>query len=346
MSRRMLSLVAFLSAILFSSCVPEVPPEPPKSGPIVAAPLSGHAVSLGGRPFAVAIAPSGITYVTRLDFGSLARAERPRPPFSLVFAAGPVPSQVRMSPDGQTAYVGNQDAGTVRFINVATHQRFAVVSVGAGSILTLGVSPNGKRVYALTDHHGVYVIDAATRTLIDSIPAAATGHILTGIAFHPTARRMYVAARDAGTVTVIDTDANTVVTRYAVEGGRIQNVAISRDGAELYGTDIEQSGLVIWTLSTAPAYVELRIGSGRVRNAFDVAVTPDGGTLYVTALADGKVYVVNRAKRTVRDSIVTGGSPRYIAFDGDGSRIVIPNESGWVDFIPRGDGSHGDSPSP
>src|SRR5438552_19199174 len=33
----------------------------------------------------------------------------------------------------------------------------------APSILTLGLSADGRRLYALTDYRGVYVIDAATR---------------------------------------------------------------------------------------------------------------------------------------------------------------------------------------
>jgi YVTN family beta-propeller protein len=108
---------------------------------------------------------------------------------------------------------------------------------------------------------------------------------------------------------------------------------VARDGSELYGTDIQRSGLVIWNLrSGGPEYIELLIGSGQVRNAFDVAVTPNNRRLYVSTLADGKVYIIDRATRMGRGSIATGGSPRYIAFDRTGTRAVIPNEMGWVNF--------------
>lgn len=291
-------------------------------------------VALGGTPFAAAISPSGVTYVTQVHAGTVVRARTPSPPFSTLISVGPLPSQIRVSPNGQTAYVGNQGDGTITFVNVQTDQAFDTVTVTQGSILTIGLSPAGTSLYALTDFHGVYVVDAATRAVVDSIPPTSTGHILTGIAFHPTAPRMYIAARDAGTVAVIDTDAHTVVTTYAVSGGRIQDLAVAGDGAELYGTDIQRSGLVIWNLrSGSPAYVELLIGSGQVRNAFDVAVTPNGAQLLVSTLADGKVYIVDPAARIVVDSIVTGGSPRYIALDTDGRRAVIPNEMGWVSFV-------------
>ena len=247
--------------------------------------------------------------------------------------AEPLASQVRISPDGATAYIGNQDAGTITFLDVASGQPFDTVAVD-GSVLTIGLRPDGRRLYALTDYYGVYVIDVASRSVIDSIPPTLTGALLTGVAFHPSAPRMYIAARDAGTVTVIDTRSDFVLTSYAVNGGRTQNVAVAKDGSELYATDIERSGLVIWNLkSGSAAYQELLIGSGQVRNAFDVAVTPDDAQLYVTTLADGKVYVLDRAQRMVVDSIVTGGSPRYVGFDADGTHAVIPNEGGWVDFV-------------
>src|SRR5438034_818512 len=115
----------------------------------------------------------------------------------------------------------------------------------------------------------------------------------------------------------------------------IQDVDLAiREGAHVQLGVVGRYGLVIWNLkSGSAAYQELLICSGQVRNAFDVAVTPDDAQLYVSTLADGKVYVLDRAQRMVVDSIVTGGSPRYVGFDADGTHAVIPNEGGWVDFV-------------
>src|SRR3989475_11706179 len=102
-----------------------------------------------------------------------------------------------MSPDGRTAYVSDQDAGTITFISVATNQAFGTAIVPEGSILTTGLSPDGSRLYALTDYYGVDVIDTAPRQVIGQIPNAST--LLTGGAFHPFAPCMYDAARRGGT---------------------------------------------------------------------------------------------------------------------------------------------------
>lgn len=291
-------------------------------------------VALGSMPFAVAISPAGVVYVTQATGGSVARADLPEQSFPVHIAVGALPSQVRISPDGGTAYVSNQDAGTITVVDVATNRPIDTIAL-APSILTIGLSPDGRLLYALTDYHGMYVIDAATRTLIDSIAATKTGAILTGVAFHPTLARMYICARDAGTITTIDPRSNVVLKTDTVTGARIQNLAVARDGSELYATDIQRSGLLISPLEDGRtgARLELLLGSGQVRNAFDVAVTPDNTQLYISTLADGKVYVVDRASRFSVAVIATGGSARYIAFSGDGSRAVITNEFGWVNFI-------------
>ena len=54
--------------------------------------------------------------------------------------------------------------------------------------------------------------------------------------------------------------------------------------------------------------------------------------MYVSALADGAVYVFDRSSRALIGTIATGGSPRYIGFSRSGDRAVIPNEAGWVSF--------------
>src|SRR3989440_2952052 len=310
---------------------------PPPAGGTHPTRTSDQATPLGGTPFAVAISPRGVTYVTQLLAASASRADLPSTSFSTSFAVGDIPSQVRMSPDGRTAYVGDQDARTITYVDVATNQAVATTSVPAGSILTIGLSPDGKRLYALTDFYGVYVISTDTRTVIDSIKGAGT--ILAGVAFHPAAPCMYVASRDEGRVSTVNLRTNTVVRSQTLGGARIQNLAVSRDGAVLFATDIARSKLLARDLrSDGSAFSEFALGTPESRNAFDVAVTADNKQVYVSTLADGKLYVFDLGSRTIVDSVMTGGSPRYIGFDAGGTTAVIPNEAGWGNFLRCGQG--------
>jgi YVTN family beta-propeller protein len=305
----------------------------PPSGRTHPAATANDVAPVDGLPFAIAQSHD-VAYVTRLLAASAVRADLPSTTLSAPFAVGDIPSQVRMSPDGATAYVGNQDARTITFVHVATNTAFATVSVPGGSILTIGLSPDGSRLYALTDYTGVFIVDTDTRSVIGHISAASTGSLLAGVAFHPFSPCMYIAARDEGAVRTIDLTTNRVVRRAAVAGGQIQNVAVSLDGGSLYGTDIGRSKLITWDLtSPSSGYAETDVGTPTSRNVFDVAVTPDNAQLYVSTLSDGAVYVFDRATRVSAGSIVTGGSARYIGFNGLGSYALVANESGWVNFI-------------
>jgi YVTN family beta-propeller protein len=282
---------------------------------------------MAGTPFAAAVTSDGVVYVTQLHSSSLARTDLAGATVKDVISVGIHPSQVRVGPSGRV-YVGNQDTPSVGVVDPAAGRQTISFPL-TRSVLTLGVSPDGNRIYAPTDFGGVKILDGHNGSELATVPA---GPVLTGIAFDPRAPRVYVAARDGGTVTAIDTRTNQTVATFATAGSP-QNVAVSPDGAELYVADIANSAIQIWNLRTEMRTAVVPIGSGVSRNAFDVAVTPDGAQLWVSTLADGKVYIVNRASRAVERVITTGGSPRYIVFDVTGSRAVITNESGWVTFI-------------
>src|SRR2546429_2357636 len=234
-----------------NSCTPPATVSPPTGAthPI----LGATPVSLGGTPFAVAISPTGVTYVTQLSAATASRTNLPSTTFSAPFPVGLIPSQVRMSPDGKTAYVGDQDSHTITYVNVATNQAFATATVPAGSILTVGLTPDGKWLYALTDFHGVYTINAPSREVEDSIPVSSTGTILAGVAFHPFSPCVYIASRDQGRVTTVNTRSKQVVQTFVVSGANIQTVAVSPDGGTLFATDIHNSKLLAWDLTSGAA---------------------------------------------------------------------------------------------
>src|SRR2546430_15200529 len=70
----------------------------------------------------------GVVYITQGLAGSAVRADLPSTMLSASFAVGDLPSQVRIHPNGRTAYVSNQDARTVTYVDVASNQAFATVA--------------------------------------------------------------------------------------------------------------------------------------------------------------------------------------------------------------------------
>lgn len=346
-TRGLSCLAAVLAAGLTLQC--ESHPEAPESGVEHRPSFARHplgttkdSVALTGMPFAVAVSQydvglnDGVVYVAQLTNGTIAKTTLPAETFTTFSIGSPTdPSQVRISPNGQTAYVNDQYSKKVKWVTVATNSIFDSVAF-AKSPLNIGLSPNGTRLYVLTDSDGVYVLDALSSAQQDHIAVATTGYILSGVAFHPYMLRMYITPRDSGKVLTFNTETDAFMQTNRVTGSRIQNVAVSRDGTQLFATDIQNSKLLVWTLlsnglpnGSPQTYA---IGA-TIDSAFDVAVTADNQQLYVGALHTGNVYVLDETTRSLINTIPAHGRPRYIAFDWPGGIAVIPNESGWVNFI-------------
>jgi DNA-binding beta-propeller fold protein YncE len=101
----------------------------------------------------------------------------------------------------------------------------------------------------------------------------------------------------------------------------------STDGSTLYFADEGGLGVRAYDLSTGTERSPIMTESG----SFGLAVTAD--FLVVTETSVGLVEVFDRRSGVRINRIVVGGGPRRPAVNAAGDVIVVPNESGWVDFI-------------
>ena len=280
------------------------------------------ALASDGVPHRVAISGTGVTYVTLLG-GSAARIDLPSLQFSGTVPLGPVPTDVTFSADGAIAYVSGQWARAVYVIDVAANIVIDSIPM-LGDPVPVRITPDRQKLYVATNVDSLFVIALPSKTVLKTFALPATSHWM---AWHPNRRLLYVATRDGGTVMEIDTENDTVLRTFTL-GGRTQGMAVASDGAELYVAD-ELGGLEIWNLQTASRVTEVALSGG----GFGVALSPDDAYVYVTVPATGQVHIVDRATRTVVQTVQTGGVPRGVAFDRYGRVAIVANEAGWVTFI-------------
>jgi YVTN family beta-propeller protein len=286
----------------------------------------GERVPLAGRPFAAAVSPSGVAYVSLADLGQLTRATLPSHSFSNPVAVGSQPTEVVFNSTGTRAYVTNQYGHNVGIVNVATNTQVDTIAV-RGDPFAVVVTPGDSIIYVTTNADSVYGFRLATKERIAAFPtfATANGFVVRGDTL------LYVSTRAGGAVIEFNLKTRTVARTLAV-GGMPQKMLVSQDGNQLYIAN--EGGFVqFWNLVTGAQIGENLILPGSA--GYAIARRPNTGKLYVTTayFGGGRIYIVDPTTRTITRTLVAGGSTRQVVFNASGTVGFVPNEYGWVDFL-------------
>jgi len=276
---------------------------------------------VGGNPYGIAISALGRTYVTLLDAGVVQDAALPVDAFGGPIGAGLLPPHVTFNPAGNRAYVVAQTGKRLTEIDVATSTVLDSLPLPADGY-NLITSADGSEVFVSVSTGQVYIVDAGTFTVVDSIilPSA-----VNGFARHPSKDRIYISSRDGGEVVEVNAATHQILRSFPT-GGMPQRLAVSPNGRELLIAN-ETLGLDIWNLDSGTRDTTLAVP------AYGLGLSPDGRKAYVTAGFNGVITVISRRTRTVDTTINVGGQARNVAFDPEGTTAVITNEDGFVTVV-------------
>jgi hypothetical protein len=118
-------------------------------------------------------------------------------------------------------------------------------------------------------------------------------------------------------VTVIRTSDRTVLKHLAV-GRTTWDVATSPDGSHMY-LSLLRGGAASISLPSATVDTVVLFGT----ESYGIAVTPDGERVLVCAPEQGKIYVLNAADLSFRDSIDVQDKPNYLVVSSDGHKAYV-----------------------
>ncbi len=151
-----------------------------------------------------------------------------------------------------------------------------------------------------------------------------------GVALGPDGRRVFVANRADGTVSMIDLRVNLTLATTAADvfsTAPVQGIAPSPDGRRIYVSAGEAGVVVLDTaLDVVVDAISVAAGDGTHPNPQGIAISPDGRTLYVADDRDGgAVSVVDLATREVVASLGRGPgtAPKGVAASPDGKRAYL-----------------------
>lgn len=264
-----------------------------------------------------------IALVAQLNFNSVARLDLTIDSMVNSIGVGSLPVISVVNPSGTTAYVTNLGGGSVSIVDLASNAQTGTISV-SGSPFALAINPGGTHLFVTTNVDAVWKIDLATNAIVGSLPLPATSHHILA---DPNDQILYVATRDGGTVLEVDWQSMTVLRTFSF-GGRTQGLAISQDRSQLF---------VANELSNELHFVDLASGSftstALASGGEGLTLSADGSTIWVGLVFSGQVQSVDRVTRSVVQTITVGGTPRELATDTVRGRILVANESGWVDIF-------------
>lgn len=129
----------------------------------------------------------------------------------------------------------------------------------------------------------------------------------------------YVAGSESGAVYVINAETDVLETKIPVEEGKPWDVAASPDGRKVYVTTLYDVLVIDTRTDEIVDTIQPEFSSGKI------AVSPDGGTIYVTHSPDNKMSVISAADHSVIKVVDVGLSPNGIAVNNAGKKIYVSN---------------------
>lgn len=223
---------------------------------------------------------------------------------------------------------GPPTAHTLTVTGPGGSDTFAISYTGSNSpVLTdIGSSPYGIAVDSST--HRVYVslwgsnqlkvIDGISLATIATIPV---GTHPFGVAVDPGLHRAYVVNIDDHTVTLIDTQTNSVVGSPVPTGNAPYQVAVDTSTHRVFVNNEASQSITNFDGMTLSAGTPFATG-GR---PFDVAVDSTTHTLYVTNNDGNTVWALNDASGSLIQSFVVGDHPFGVDVDPATHKVYVTN---------------------
>ncbi|MHC4216056.1 MAG: multiheme c-type cytochrome, partial [Planctomycetota bacterium] len=260
---------------------------------------------------------------------------------------------------GTRAFVANLRSNSISELSLDEREVVAEIPVGRRPVGVV-VDPTERWLYVAEQGSSrVSVIDVYERRVIGSISVADRP---TGLALTEDGRTLLVSHLLAGTISVVDLDPSSA--EFPVQA-TVEDVALWPDSNLVASVVLSPDGLrafvphtrsntsnraLTFDTTVFPLVSQLELASRRhlvgeqlaldaldppgVGLPFDLALAPDGNTMYVVNAASNDVTVVDLMSRTRIAHLEVGDHPRGIVLSPDGSRAYVSNTlAGTVSVI-------------
>jgi YVTN family beta-propeller protein len=231
---------------------------------------------------------------------------------------------IGFSPDHRTLAVVSIGSNSVSLIDTATNRVKGVIYIGRSPHETF-FTPDGREVWAtVRGENYVSVIDPVRKKEVRRVQVAnGPGMVL----FRPDGRYAFVPSSFTPELDVVDTRTYRVVARVPQASPFSPNLAVSRDGTEVWFT-LKDSGKTQVMSAQPPFRILATLATGPITNHVALVENAHGKFAYVTVGGQNQVKVYRRGEKPQWvATIPTGDLPHGIWQSGDGTRAYVGLEN-------------------
>ncbi len=228
---------------------------------------------------------------------------------------GEDPNSIAITPNGSRAVVVNFASDDVTIVDTASRQPIETLPLPHNGE-SVAISPNGTTAY-VTDESDeeVHVVNVATAKLEGSFKV---GPEASAVAFNPEGTEAYVGGKEG--IYVVDTASRKVIAGPIGIGGFVTSIVFTPNGRTAYATASGVDGVAVINTALMKAVDSIPLGD----EPTNLAVTPDGQSLYILSRPAGTLTVaVTATGATPKAAIPVGTEPYEVAISPDGSTAYV-----------------------
>lgn len=241
--------------------------------------------------------------------------------------AAPAPAGQTLASHGPYGYFINTGRNALTAVDLSDENALSIagtIDLGAGEprrLRTVLGSPNGAFLYA--GHHGASEITIIRAFDLSVVATVAIDSPAVGLTVDAKGTRLYVTHASGTTVTVIDLAQRKVAAVLELTES-IDKLAVHSDG-RLYGLKLASAEVL--TLDALNGAIVTRLRLTNAASAGELAIAPDGATLYVVlSMRDASfVYAMNTANGEARTGAQMLHGPVTRVYFSTGGRELLVN---------------------
>lgn len=265
------------------------------------------------------IDPESRSVVGRIPLGKRPRGIMPSPDGRLLYVAlsgspigGPGVAEDSLPP-------ADKAADGIAVIDVASGKVKQVLR-GISDPEQVAVSPDGHRLYVASEDSGKLVVIGATGGVIAKV---AVGDEPEGVAVSPDGKRVLVTSEADSAVAIVDADSGTITSHVKV-GKRPRNALFLPDGGRAWVSGENDGTVSLIDVTSGRLVRQVRLEGDGAR-PMDIALSPDGKTLYVTTGRGKQLVRIDTAIFRQTGAVEVGDRPWGMKLSPDGRFAFTAN---------------------